>query len=107
MFTRKKGKYTFSDKRHPVRGILAVIFGAASAAAFLALSILSGIEEGHGALILGAVGMAAFMLSLIGFVLALKSIREKDIFYRFPVAGIILNGIFVLLYFVLYIIGII
>jgi hypothetical protein len=61
--------------------------------------------HGEGGLILGFIGFFLFALSVFGFVLSYKAMKERDIYYRFPIIGAVLNGLMMIAFFVLYIIG--
>lgn len=51
--------------------------------------------------------MLCFAVSILGFVLSIKSFKEKDIFYVAPVIGVGSNGIMIIILFYLYIVGIV
>jgi hypothetical protein len=83
-----------------------MVIGIFSILGLLAASILSGIYHGQGGIILGVAGIGLFALSVFGFVLSYKSFKKKDIFYRFPIVGAVLNGFMTILLLVIYILGI-
>ena len=103
---RKKEMIHFSGRRHTKLGICSMVIGIFSILGLLAASILSGIYHGQGGIILGAAGIGLFALSVFGFVLSYKSFKKKDIFYRFPIVGAVLNGFMTILLLVIYILGI-
>lgn len=107
MFKRKKEIFKFSGRSHSVRGLISVIIGGTVLAVFLALSVISSLSGGNGSLILGIIGMVLFVMSIAGFILGIKSCREKEIFYTAPVVGMVLNGFLSILFFGLYMVGII
>jgi hypothetical protein len=72
---------------------------------FLTISIISGLARGNGGLILGVIGLILFGLSVFGFILSYKSFKKKDIFFRFPIIGAVLNGFMTILLFIIYILG--
>lgn len=106
LFKRNKEMIHFSGRRHTTMGIISTVIGAAVVLGFLTLSMLSGLAGGKGNILLGFIGILLFGLSIFGFVLSYQSFKKKDIFFRFPVIGAILNGVMVILLLVLYIIGI-
>lgn len=106
LFKRKKEMIHFSGRRHTKTGIISVVIGAVAILGFITLSILSGVAKGNGGIILGFIGLLLFAMSILGFVLSYKSFKKKDIFYRFPIIGAVLNGFMIILLLVLYIIGI-
>lgn len=103
---RKKDNFKFSGRSHSVRGFISVILAVISLLSILVSSILSALSHGQGGLILGFVGITAFFVSLVGFVLGIKACQEKEIYYIAPITGMTSNGILVICYFVLYVMGI-
>lgn len=98
-------KIQFTDKTHPVQGIISVILGVCSFALLLVLFVLSSKEKGAAGLEAGALGMLGFIISLIGFILALRCYRKEDIYLIMPSLGAVLNGLLVILCMILYVIG--
>lgn len=107
MVKRKKEVFKFSGRKHSIRGLISVIFGGITLIALILLSVISSLSGGYGGLILGIIGMVLFVISITGFILGIKSCREKEIFYTAPVVGMVLNGFLSIVFFVLYMIGII
>jgi hypothetical protein len=103
---RNKDMIRFAGRRHTQLGILSAIIGITVVLGFLTISILSGLAHGKGGFVLGIVGLLLFSLAIFGFVLSYKAFKQKDIFYRFPIIGIVLNGFMTALFFILYILGI-
>lgn len=95
----------FSGRRHTKTGTASAIIGIFVVFGFLAISIHSGIAGGNGGFILGLFGLLLLGLAITGFVLSYKALKKKDIFYRFPVTGIILNGFMTILLLIIYLIG--
>lgn len=102
---RKKDMIHFSGRRHTVMGISSAVIGIAVVIGFLAISIISGALRGNGGMILGAIGILLFSLSIFGFVLSYKAFKQRDIFFRFPVIGVVLNGLMTVLLLIIYILG--
>lgn len=101
----KRRKIQFTDKKHPVMGIFSLLIAVASLALMLVLFIFSGMEGGKGGIIYGYLGIVNFILSVIGFVLALRCFRKEDIYMTTPTVGSILNGIIIIIYLILYFMG--
>ncbi len=95
----------FKGRKQSPRGVAAFIMGCVVIIALVTMIILNGVYyvDGDGAF--GVIGILSFVMSVAGFVLALMSIKERDIFLGIPVTAISLNGISVIVYFVLYILG--
>ncbi len=105
-FKRNKEMIHFSGRRHTKLGICSMIIGIISILGLLAASILSGLNHGKGGIVLGFTGIGLFALSLCGFILSYKAFKKKDIFYRFPIIGAVLNGIMTIVLLIVYILGI-
>ena len=90
----------FSDKKHPKHGIISVVLGVLSI-----IILLSGHAKGRAGMEIGALGLATMVLSIIGFVLAVRCNKEEDIYHVTPAVGSVLNGIMILLFMVLFIKG--
>lgn len=103
---RKKDNFKFSGRSHSVRGLISVSLAVVALLSIVISSIISAISHGNGSLILGAVGIVAFIISLVGFILGIKGSMEKEIYYTAPVVGMIVNGLLFMFYFVLYVVGI-
>ncbi|MBH1939284.1 hypothetical protein I5677_00085 [Mobilitalea sibirica] len=102
---RKKDMIHFSGRRHSKTGVISAIIGFAVVAGFIVVSVISGLMKGEGGLILGVIGFALFALAVFGFTLSYKSFKQRDIFYRFPIIGAVLNGCMTILLLILYILG--
>jgi hypothetical protein len=96
----------FSGRRHTKTGIFSMVIGIVDILGFVAISIASGAARGNGGLLLGVVGLLLFALSVFGFVMSYRSFKKKDIFYRFPIIGGVINGFMVILLLILYIVGV-
>ncbi len=107
MVKRKKEVFKFSGRNHSIRGLISVIIGGITLLALIILSVISSLSGGNGGLILGIIGMVLFVMSIAGFILGIKSCREKEIFYTAPVVGMVLNGFLFIVFFTLYMVGII
>ncbi len=103
---RKRQMIRFSGRSHSKTGIIATMIGAVVVLGFIIISMISGFNRGNGSLVLGLIGLLLFGLAIFGFVLSYKSFQEKDIFYRFPIAGAVLNGLMIILLLIIYILGI-
>ncbi len=104
---RKKNKEMihFSGRRHTKTGIFSMIIGIVTVTGFLTLSIISGMNGGRGGFVLGVLGLFLFGLAIFGFILSYRAFKKKDIFYRFPIVGAILNGFMTILFMIVYILG--
>ncbi len=102
---KKKETIQFSGRKHTRMGILSAVIGLLVVAGFFAISIISGIHGGKAGLLIGVTGIGLFALAIVGFVLSYKALKQKDIFYRFPMIGTITNGMMLITLMILYIMG--
>lgn len=105
LLKRKKEMIHFSGRRHTKMGITSAILGIAIILGFLVVSIVSGLAGGKGGFFLGIIGILLFILAITGFVLAYKSFKKKDIFYRFPIIGAVCNGLMMIFLLIIYLLG--
>lgn len=103
----KKDRETirFSGRKHTKKGIFSAVIGIVVLLGFLTISVISGVNHGNGTMIIGVLGLMLWALSIYGCYLSYKSFKERDIFYHFPITGMILNSIMLILLFVLYVLG--
>ena len=83
-----------------------MLLGLSSLIAFVVISFISGKHQGNGGIELGIIGLIFAACSVYGFILSTKSFKEKDIYLTAPIMGIGVNGIMVIVFFSLYIVGI-
>lgn len=95
----------FTDKTHPVQGIISVILGFCSLVLLFALCILSGRAKGMSGIEAGILGVVDLVVSLVGFIMAIRCYRKEDIYLITPSLGATINGLLVILCMVLYIVG--
>ena len=102
---RKRNKIKFVIGRQSVRAIIGLIFGILTIICTTVLIVCS-IKSGGGMGIATAIiALVANALSIAGFILALFALYAKDVRTTIPVIALILNGITVLVYIVIYILG--
>lgn len=101
----KRKKIQFTDRSHPFMGIISVILGGLSLVALISLCVFSGEEGGKAGILVGVIGMISMVMSIIGFVLAIKCYRKDEIYMVTPTIGSITNGLLVIVYFLLLFMG--
>lgn len=99
----RKKNYIFTNKKHSDKAIMSTILGVISLVSIGIVTYLSYRGGGvmHGGY--GVTGVLATIYSLIGLILGIVTIRDKDIYRIFPILGMIFNfaalaGISFLLY---------
>lgn len=101
----KNGKYKFQGRIHSKSGIASMLLGIVVTGLFFTISILSGVKNITGSMVLGATGIVTLFISSFGFYIGIKALKEKDIFYVAPIIGLFLNALIGIILFCLYIIG--
>lgn len=98
---------SFTSKKIPGEGIFAIFLGGGSLGIFLYLAVYSAYYRGKAGLEVGGAGSVAFLLSLIGFLISLKTMKKDNIFIKVPITGLVINTVALILYLVLYFYGLI
>lgn len=80
----KRRKIQFTDKKHPLQGILSALLAALSFAMMIILFVCSGMEKGNGGIMYGYLGILNLLLSVTGFVLSLRCLKREDIYVTTP-----------------------
>lgn len=95
----------FSGRKHSKKGIFSSVIGMVAVLGFLTISMISGLNHGNGTMMLGVLGLMLLVFAVYGCYLSYQSFKERDIFYHFPITGMTLNGVLLILLFILYILG--
>lgn len=102
----KRTMYSFMEKQHSKKGKLSTLVAAISYVLFFIMVLISYITKGQAGLYAGAVGLSAMLLSIYGFVLGLRSFQETNCLHRYSKVGSILNGLALVGWLSLLLIGI-
>ncbi len=102
----KKQALQFKGRKQSVQGVSALTLAFLEIAGILAMTVVSSRTAGNGGSILGIVGLLLFAAAVTGFVLAIRSLKEQDIYFVVPVLATLLNGLMMILLLSLYIVGI-
>ena len=93
---RFPGRYKFSDKTHPLTGVMSLILGLISAVSVAAAVFLCfkarGAAEGRYALAV----LLSLLFSMAGIVLGIMGKMKNGCYYFFPNAGIVVNAVVLL-----------
>jgi len=100
---KRRDPYQFSDKVHPKEGIASVVIGSLLLIGFLVLFLITSRQQGG--LLIGAFGFLIFFGAILGLWYAVKAMKKEDIRYQYPIAGLILNGIVLIISISLYFVG--
>ena len=87
-----KHKYSFSEQRDAKGGKAALHLAVISLICFLADILISLVYRGEAGAFVGAIAIAAALLSVYGFSLGMRSFSEKDVRTTYSVIGSISCG---------------
>ncbi|MFA9463349.1 MAG: DUF6142 family protein [Velocimicrobium sp.] len=102
---RKRKGYKFSDKVHPIKGILSFAFAVISIIIFIITSYIAYKSKGNAGILVGLAGVIALLLTISGVILSIVALREKEIHYQFPICGGILCAFLLIGYMIMYTLG--
>lgn len=86
-------KYKFTDKKLSRGGILSSLFVLIAAGLLYAGVYISYKADGHGGADVGLLGAGAFLVSITGFIVGIRSFKKDDVFLGFPWFGVVGNAI--------------
>lgn len=89
----RRRSYKFTDKRHARGGIAASAAGLVSLLLLVGSISLSYLQHGASGIYVGMAGGAAFLISIAGMVLGIRSYHEEERYYFFSGLGCFLNGV--------------
>lgn len=101
----KKKTLHFSGRTHSKKGIVSTVMAGIAWIIFIALCVYSTGSGGNADIKIGILGILDVAFCIAGMITAMKGFQERDIFYVFPGVGMGLNGLLVVIYFVLYFMG--
>lgn len=102
--SRRRG-YKFTNKRHTKHGMISSGIG------FFVLLFLSGLfylsyrQSGAAGAYVGFLGFLSMAAAAVGLYLAIKSFQEDERFYLFSYVGCVLNGLLLVAWIILYVLG--
>ena len=88
-----KAGYIFTDKKNPKWGIMSFILGLTATISICLAVHFTYLKKGEASMQYGAVVLLAAIYAVIGLVIGIRSLMQKDIFRFFPIVGIILNSL--------------
>lgn len=88
-----KSGYIFTDKKNPRWGIMSTILGLIAVVSVAAAVYFTYLRKGTAPMQYGMVILLSILYAVIGMVLGVRALLEKDIFRFFPIVGIVLNVI--------------
>ena len=101
----KKRKIKFTDKKHSRNGILSTILGAVSAGLLFCLLAAAYLTSGQAGKAVAVLGLLAFFVACAGAWYGVLGRREEDSYRLFPDLGIGINGLLLVGFVMIYIMG--
>ncbi len=90
MMAKKKG-YKFTNKSHSQKSVMSTVFGALSSISLIVVIYLTYLRAGAAPVNYGIAGILVLLFAVIGLVLAVLSLQEKENFKLFAYIGLGLN----------------
>lgn len=103
----KRYRYAFARQREAEGGVLSLGLAGASVLMFVIALILSCLYQGAGisGSIIGGISVCGILLALYGFIQGMRSISRGNRSHLYGTAGSIANGLFVVGWLGLYLMG--
>ena len=102
----KRYKYDFAKKEHSKGGVESSIFALISGILFLISALWAFGQHGNGGIFLGAFGITALGISILGIRVGMKSFKEKNRDFLYSKIGTVANSILTAVWVLLFLIGI-
>lgn len=97
-------KVKFRGRHNSARAVLFLVTGSLTIITLIAFFIFSAVNGAVGFPI-GLVAMLCAILSLVGLIVSAKATNERDIYTLVPIIGTVVNGISLVIYIIVYVMG--
>lgn len=87
----RKKNYIFTNKKHSERAIMSTILGVISLVSLIAVIYLAYAQAGNIPSGYGVAGFLVAVFSIVGLVIGIITVMEKDRYKLFPCLGIFFN----------------
>lgn len=104
LFSKKK--YKFTDKKISRGGVVSSLFAVVSIVLVCIGIYVSFKAKGNGGSIVGILGLAAALLSFVGFIVGVRSFKNENVFLGFPWFGVVVNAITLIFMMCIILIGV-
>lgn len=88
----KRKNYKFTNKGHSQKAVMGTVFGSLSCISLIALIYLTYLKAGAAPVNYGIAAILALVFAIVGMVLAVLAVREKEKFKLFAWLGVVLNA---------------
>ncbi len=89
----QKRSYKFTNKKHSEKAIMSTVFGALSLISLVVVIYLSYSKAGEAPVNYGFSGILILIFAIVGLVLGVLALQEKERFMFFCRLGCVLNGL--------------
>lgn len=107
MLKRKKASIKFVGRKQSIYGLISTIIGGVGVVTLGVLFYIATKAKGMASLWMGLVGILLLGLSIAGFIVGTRGLKQKDVFYGLPIVGTASNGVLLIGMVVLYFLGLI
>ena len=87
----KKRSYKFTNKEHSQKAVMSTVFGALGCISLVATVYLSYLQGGNAPVNYGIAAIWVLLFAIVGMILAVLGVQEKEKFKLFAWLGVILN----------------
>lgn len=101
----KKKRKIYTDKKHPVKGIIATVLAVAALVVFGAVINISFQNGGEAEMWIGSMALISILLGVVGLILGLMSFKKENSYKLFAQIGSFLNVFVLLIWGLIYMIG--
>jgi uncharacterized membrane protein len=102
---KKKQRYKFTDKKHSRQGILSSVLGTLALLLLSGVAITAYLQSGQAGKEIALLGFLALLLACVGLYHGVRSLKEEDSYPLFPWIGSGLNGILLIAFVLIYVLG--
>ena len=102
----KRYRYAFTKKREAQKGKLSAVLAVVSLVLFVTAVLLAFFLHGQDGYIVGGISLCAMLLSVYGFAMGLKSFSEENRLHRTSMVGSLANGIIMIGWLGIFLLGI-
>lgn len=103
---KSKGGPSFSSKLVSTDGIICLILGIACLVMLIVAIVISTIHRGKADLYIGTIGVIGFVISLICFIISIKTLNDEYMAETIPKIAAVVNFVVLLIFMGLYAYGI-
>ncbi|MFI3201392.1 MAG: DUF6142 family protein [Eubacteriales bacterium] len=89
----QKGNYIFTNKVHPIQGVMSVILACIAIASIVMAIYITFSHRGEALNSSSVAVLFAMIIAIVGFVLAIIAQKKTDIFRLTAYLGVFLNGL--------------